>query len=281
MPGARIASLHVYPVKGARGLAVDAATAAVTGLTVAGVADREWMVVDVQGRFVSQREIPALALVVPTVDDDVLTLGSEEHGDVSIPLSRRHERAREVTVWRSQVRGFDEGDDVAYWLSQRLAMPVRLVRFDRGKPRPSNRDYVGDSGAHTFFSDGYPLLVIGAASLDDLNDRLGDRGEAELPMNRFRPNVVVDGLDPYDEDHVDTLTIGELVLRMVKPCVRCQVTTTDQATAVVGREPLPTLATYRYDERFDGVKFGMNAIVAAGAGGTIAVGDAAVAELRF
>ena len=281
MPGARIAALHVYPVKGARGLALDAATAAVTGLQVAGVADREWMVVDAQGRFLSQREVPALALVVPTVDDDVLTLGSAEHGDVSIPLSHPHGGAREVTVWRSQVRGYDEGDDVAYWLSERLGMPARLVRFDRGRQRFSNRDYVGDSGAHTFFADGYPVLVIGAASLDDLNDRLGDKGEPALPMNRFRPNVVVDGLDAYDEDHVDTLTVGEVVLRMVKPCVRCQVTTTDQETAVVGREPLPTLATYRYDERFEGVKFGMNAIVAAGAGGTIAVGDAAVAELKF
>src|SRR5690242_10268416 len=99
MAGARIASLHVYPVKGARGLALEAATAAVTGLQVAGVADREWMVVDAQGRFVSQREVPALALVVPTVDDDVLTLGSDEHGDVAIPLAQPHERAREVTVW--------------------------------------------------------------------------------------------------------------------------------------------------------------------------------------
>jgi uncharacterized protein YcbX len=230
---------------------------------------------------VSQREVPALALVVPTVDDDVMTLGSEAHGDVSIPLTPPHDRARDVTVWRSHVRGFDEGDDVAYWLSQRLAMPVRLVRFDRSRARACNADYVGDSGAHTLFADGYPLLVIGAASLDDLNERLGDKGEPDLPMNRFRPNVVVDGLDPYDEDHLDTLTIGEVVLRMVKPCVRCQVTTTDQATGVVGREPLPTLATYRYDERFEGVKFGMNAIVAAGAGGTIAIGDDARAEIKF
>ena len=265
MPSARIASLHVYPVKGARGLDLEAATAATTGLAVAGVADREWMVVDAQGRFVSQRECPALALVVPGVDDDVLTLSD----------------ARDVTVWRSEVRGFDEGDHVAYWLSQRLSMPVRLVRFDRSKPRPSNPDYVGDSGAHTFFADGYPVLVIGASSLADLNARLGEKGETALPMNRFRPNVVVEGLDAYEEDHLDTLTIGEVVLRMVKPCVRCQVTTTDQETGVVGREPLPTLATYRHAERFGGVKFGMNAIVAAGAGGTIAVDDDARADFRF
>lgn len=280
MAAARIASLHVYPVKGARGLDVEAATTATTGLAVAGVADREWMVVDAQGRFVSQREAPALALVVPLVDDGVLTL-SDARSEIALSLSARHDAARTVTVWRSHVRGFDEGDDVAYWLSQRLAMPVRLVRFDRSRMRECNPDYVGDSGAHTFYADGYPVLVIGAASLADLNERLGAKGEADLPMNRFRPNVVVDGLDPYDEDHLDTLTIGEVVLRMVKPCVRCQVTTTDQATAAVGREPLPTLATYRYDERFEGVRFGMNAIVAAGAGGTIATGDAARADFSF
>jgi len=281
MTDARIASLFVYPVKGARGLAVDAATAAVTGLRVAGVADREWMVVDAEGRFLTQREHPALALIVPAVDDDVLTLGADGHGEVAIPLAGSHGTAREVTVWRSHVRGFDEGDDVAYWLAGRLGVDVRLVRFDRRKARACNPDYVGDSGAHTFYADGYPVLVIGSASLDDLNGRLAEKGELELPMNRFRPNVVVEGLDPYDEDHLDTLAIGEVVLRMVKPCVRCQVTTTDQETAQVGREPLPTLAMYRQDDAFGGVKFGMNAVVAAGEGGTIAVGDAAVGELRF
>lgn len=281
MPDARIAALFVHPLKGARGIAVDAASVATTGLEVAGAGDREWMVVDAAGRFVSQREAPALALVVPGIDDDVLTLGAPDHPEVWIPLARERGPAREVTVWRSHVRGFDEGDDAARWLSERLGRAVRLVRFDRGMRRRCNADYVGDSGAHTLYADGYPVLVIGTASLADLNERLAARGEPALPMNRFRPNVVVEGLAPYDEDHLDTLAIGEVVLRMVKPCTRCQVTTTDQATAEVGHEPLPTLATYRYDERFEGVKFGMNAIVAAGAGGTLAVDDTASAQFRF
>jgi len=281
VPDARIASLHLYPVKGARGLPLEAATVATTGLTAAGVGDREWMVVDPDGRFLTQREIPALALVAPAVDDGVLTLEAPEQVPVSIALDGGHARARDVTVWRSHVRGFDEGDDVAAWLSAHLRRPARLVRFDRSKARDCNRDYVGKSGAHTLFADGYPILVIGAASLADLNERLAAKGEPALPMNRFRPNVVIDGLEAYDEDHVDTLCVGELALRMVKPCTRCQVTTTDQATATVGREPLPTLATYRYDERLSGVCFGMNAIVAAGSGSTIAIDDVARAELRF
>jgi uncharacterized protein YcbX len=278
---ARIAGLYVYPVKGARGLAIDAASAAATGLSVAGVADREWMVIQPDGRFLTQRELPRLALVIPQVDDDVLTLGTGERAAVAIPLRPPHGAAREVTVWRSHVRGFDEGDDAARWLSAHLDCDVRLVRFDRSKQRDCNPDFVGDSGAHTLFADGYPVLVIGAASLDDLNERLGAAGEDALPMNRFRPNIVLDDLPAYDEDHLDTLAIGEVVLRMVKRCIRCQVTTTDQDTAVVGREPLPTLAGYRYDERLEGVAFGMNAIVAQGVGGTVAVGDAADVRYRF
>jgi len=281
VPDARIASLHLYPVKGARGLPLEAATVATTGLTAAGVGDREWMVVDPEGRFLTQREIPTLALVAPTVDDGVLTLEAPHQVPVSIPLDGKHARARDVTVWRSHVRGFDEGDDVAAWLFAHLRTPARLVRFDRSKARSCNPDYVGKSGAHTLFADGYPILVIGAASLVDLNERLAAKGEPALPMNRFRPNVVIEGLEPYDEDHVDTLCVGELALRMVKACTRCQVTTTDQASASVGREPLPTLATYRYDERLSGVCFGMNAIVASGSGSTIAVDDVARADLRF
>ena len=281
MADARIAALFVYPVKGARGVPVASATAAVTGLVAAGVGDREWMVVDPSGRFVTQREIPALALVAPRVDDGKLTLHAPGQGPIAVALDRTGEDAREVTVWRSHVRGFDEGDEVAAWLSSHLARDVRLVRFDRSKARRCNPDYVGRSGAHTLFADGYPLLVIGTASLDDLNERLAAKGEGALPMNRFRPNLVVDGLDAYDEDHLDTLAVGDVLLRMVKPCIRCQVTTTDQATARVGREPLPTLATYRYDERLQGVKFGMNAIVAAGAAGTLAVGGTASAQFAF
>jgi len=281
VPDARIASLFIYPLKGARGIALEAATVAVTGLTVAGVGDREWMVVDPDGQFVSQRETPALALIAPSVDDGVLTLEADGQVPTSIALDHGRASAREVTVWRSKVRGFDEGDDVAAWLSSHLGRAVRLVRFDRSKARQCNPDYVGESGAHTLFADGYPILVIGDASLDDLNERLGAKGEPPLPMNRFRPNVVIEGLDAYDEDHVDTLTLGELALRMVKPCTRCQVTTTDQETAAVGREPLPTLAAYRYDERLAGVVFGMNAIVASGSGTTLAVDDTARVDFRF
>jgi uncharacterized protein YcbX len=158
---------------------------------------------------------------------------------------------------------------------------LRLVRFDPAHRRLCNPVYAGDSGAHTAFADGYPLLVIGEASLADLNDRLADEGTPRLPMNRFRPNIVLAGLEAYDEDHVDTLAAGGVVMKIVKPCARCQITTTDQDTGHVGIEPLRTLGAYRMDERAGGVTFGMNAIVVAGEGRTLAAGMEIEASFAF
>lgn len=249
------------------------------GLAFAGAGDREWMVVDRDGRFLTQREHPALALVRTELRDEALTLRADGASPLRIPLEARERASSEVVVWRSRVRGFDEGPIAGDWLSARLGAAVRLVRFDRSLPRPCNEAYAGDSGAHTLFADGYPLLVVGSASLDELNARLDERGAPSLPMDRFRPNLVLDGLDAHAEDHLDTITIAAVTLRLVKPCTRCQVTTTDQATGAVGVEPLRTLAGYRTDDRFGGVTFGMNAIVVGE--GAIAVGDAARVEYRF
>jgi uncharacterized protein YcbX len=278
---ARIAALHLYPLKGGRGLALDAASVHTTGLAHASIADREWMAVDREGRFITQGETPRLALIETRIERDALVLGTEDAPALHVDARARTGPACDVVVWRSDVRGHDEGDEAARWLSAQLRRPARLVRFDRTKIRPCNTDYVGDSGAHTLFADGYPVLMIGSASLADLNARLARSGEGALPMNRFRPNIVLDGLEPYDEDHIDTLSVGPVTLKLVKPCIRCQVTTTDQATATVGIEPLPTLAGYRHDAQLGGVKFGMNAIVTHGAGATLRAGTDVTFAYRF
>ena len=281
MTGVRVASLHVYPVKGCRGIAVQRADVAETGFATAQVLDREWMVTDPDGLLVTQREVPELALVDVAVDDDALQLSVPHAAPLRLPLRTVGAHRRPVTVWRSTVIGIDSGDAAAAWLSAWLRMPVRLHRFDRAGMRACNADYAGESGAHTLFADGYPLLIIGAASLADLNARLASRGIAALPMNRFRPNLVLDGLPAYDEDHVDTIAIGDVELKCVKPCVRCQVTTTDQATARTGLEPLRTLGEYRMNDGLGGVTFGMNAIIVRGAGSTVAVDASAAIEYRF
>ncbi|MEP7329363.1 MAG: MOSC N-terminal beta barrel domain-containing protein [Betaproteobacteria bacterium] len=280
MSGTHIASLHVYPVKGCRGLAPTTAQMTATGLATHGAGDREWMIVDRAGHFITQRELPRLALIEITAGDVGLTLRVPDAGPVSIPYVSVGPSI-DVDVWRHHGRGIDAGDTAASLLSTWLDEAVRLVRFDRAAPRACNVEFAGDSGAQTLFADGYPLLVVGAASLADLNARLVARGEFVLPMNRFRPNIVLAGLPTFDEDHLDTITMGAVTLRMVKPCVRCVVTTTDQATVQIGMEPLRTLGEYRMNERFGGVTFGMNAIVTAGAGHTLSCGDGADVTYRF
>jgi uncharacterized protein YcbX len=278
MTRARIAGLSVYPVKACRGLDLPRVQVAPTGLATEGVRDRGWMVVDAGGRFVTQREAPELALVRTAVRDGRLSLDVPGTGPV---VPEADGPAIGVTVWRSNVRGVDAGHACARALSAHLGREVRMVRFDDALPRPCNPDWVGASGATTLFADGYPVLVIGRASLDDVNARLAAKGFPALPMNRFRPNVVLDGLEPYDEDHLDTITAGEVTLKLVKPCTRCEVTTTDQETAHRNLEPLRTLATYRQNDRAGGVTFGMNAIVVAGAGASLAVGEPVDVAFRF
>jgi uncharacterized protein len=239
------------------------------------------MVVDRRFRFVTQRERPRLALIETHALNGRLTLSAANAGAIELPDSSKADSSHEVVVWQSKVRGFDAGDPAAQWISSVLGAELRIMRFDHSRPRMCNPDYAGDSGAHTMFSDGYPILVIGEASLADLNGRLRAKGADPLPMNRFRPNVVIDGLDPYEEDHLDTIESDGVILRLVKPCVRCKVTTTDQSSGRVGFEPLPTLSTYRRNDALAGVMFGMNAIVVEGQNRRLALQRTATVRHKF
>ena len=273
-----VSALHVYPVKSCRGISPGRVTLTPHGVALDGVRDREWMIVDTHGRFVTHRELPRMATIDVRATDAGIAL-CVPGSDPVVPVAS--EAAVDVTVWHASVRGRDGGDAVASALSDYLGRKLRLVRFDDTKPRLVNPDYAGTTGATTLYADGYPVLVTGEASLDELNTRLDSRGIPGVPMDRFRPNVVVDGLDAFDEDHVDTLAIGDVVLKLVKPCTRCEITTTDQRTGRRSDEPLRTLASYRHDDRLAGIRFGMNAIVLRGEGSSIGVGDAVEATFRF
>lgn len=281
----RISALNVYPVKSCAGIGVASARVGARGLAAATPAghagDREWMIVDRDGIFVTQREYPALALVHTSVESGALVLTTAGKTPLPVSLDAHRAESREVVVWKSRVPAFDEGDAVARWLSSVLGADVRLVRFDSSHERRCNPVFAGDSGAHTAFADGYPLLVIGDASLAELNGRLAASGSPALPMNRFRPNIVLSGLEAFDEDHVDTLHAGGVTMKLVKPCTRCQITTTDQSSAAVGIEPLQTLGRYRMNERLGGVAFGMNAIIVAGVGRALSVGTDVEASFAF
>jgi uncharacterized protein YcbX len=255
----------VYPIKGCRGIALDRATIGATGLRW----DRHWMLVRPDGRFVTQREYPQLARVMPELRADTLRVSMLGSGECEVPLEYSG-AALSVVVWRDRVRGIDCGDHAAAWFSRIASTPLRLVAFDPVVPRLSNRAYAGDVEARTEFSDGYAVLVTSEESLADLNARLP---VAPLPMNRFRPNVVVRGGEAYGEDRWRGFAIGAARLRGVKPCTRCVVTTTDQDSGVVqGEEPLRTLKAYRFNRDLLGVTFGQNAIVLSGAGTEISVG---------
>lgn len=274
--------LFSYPVKGMRGVALGATMMATTGTQH----DRRWMLVDPRqtpAQFLSQRELPAMATLEASVNaQGELTLSLSGGAPIHIH-GADYATVRTVKVWNFETLAEDAGDDAADWCARALARPmgsVRLVRFDTARTRLCNAAYAGDSGAHTWFADGYPVLVANAASLDDLNARIVTRGGQRLPMDRFRPNLVVHGLPAWDEDFVDTLTIGAVVLKLVKPCVRCLVTTTDQQSGHrLGSEPLDTLSTFRNDADFGGVTFGWNAIVVTA--GAIRTGASVRAAYRF
>ena len=256
-----IAGLYVYPVKSCRGTEIEESLLLDTGLEH----DREWMVVTPDGRFLTQREEPRLALVDVDLDPRRLRLASTGQGSVEVSVESRGPSV-DVVVWRDRCRALDEGDVAAGWLSGMLGRAVRLVRFDAAGRRPCDPAWTGGVAAHSRFADGFPLLAISRASLDDLNARL----PRPLPLNRFRPNLVLDGLPPYGEDRMGDLVAEGLRLRAVKPCTRCRITTTDQQTAVVDPdEPLRTLKAYRWNARLHGIAFGQNVIVVEGAGTTL------------
>jgi hypothetical protein len=259
-----LAELYVHPVKSCRGIAVDSCVLLHAGLEH----DREWMVVTPEGRFLTQREWPRLALVVPRLEADRLVLSVQGLTDLHVPYEE-HGEPLEVVVWRDRCRALDAGDAAGEWFSGFLGRPARLVRFDRAQRRLSDPAWAGDTQAVTRFSDGYALLAISRASLDDLNARL----PAPLPVDRFRPNLVLEGLPPYGEDDLRDFRIGDMRLRGVKPCTRCVVTTTHQGTGQVeSDEPLRTLRSYRWNAELRGVTFGQNVIVVGAAGGRLARG---------
>lgn len=262
-----LSALYVYPVKSCRGTAVQRAVVTAAGFEH----DREWMVVTPAGRFLTQRELPRLALVEPSLEPDALRLAAPGAPPLRVPLEAAGEPL-EVTVWRDRCLARDQGDAAAGWLTSFLGREARLVRFDPARHRYSDAEWTGEMRAQTRFSDGYALLALSDASLADLNSRLPQ----PLPMERFRPSLVLDGLPPYGEDELVDFWVGDAVhLRVVKPCTRCVVTTTDQRTgAVAGDEPLRTLRTYRWNAQLRGITFGQNVIVIAGGGAVLEVGQA-------
>jgi uncharacterized protein len=262
-----LSCLYVYPIKSCAGISLESAELSATGL----VHDRRWMLVDEAGEFMSQRAHPRMALVCTHLSGEHLIASAPDMPDLRIPLHQENDNAIDVNVWGDTNRGALVGEEADSWFREFLAFQCRLGRKPDDDTRLVDSIYARN-GDQVGFADGFAFLLISEASLEDLNSKLDD----PLPMNRFRPNFVVEGCDPYAEDEWGHVRIGDVPFRVAEPCPRCAITTTDQDTAARGKEPLRTLATYR---KFGGeVFFGRNLIH--DALGTVRVGDPVETALR-
>jgi uncharacterized protein YcbX len=255
----RIQSLHIYPLKSGRVIDLQHSRIGPRGLEH----DRAWMLVTAAGRFVTQRSHRTLALLCATPDDSGITLEHPRAGSVRIErpglMATSPADLRQVMVWKREIGAIDAGEAAAEFASAVLGEPARIV-----------------AGESDHFADGYPLLVCTQASLDDLNRRLPEA----LPMSRFRPNIVLSGASPWQEDHIRQLRIGGLRLKLLKACTRCVMTGIDQVTGEKGLSPLPILREFRFDENVGGVTFGWNARLEGSVGGVLRVGDLVEAQER-
>ena len=245
-----ISTLIYYPIKACRGFEVESASVERMGLQH----DRRMMVVKPDGGFLTQREFPRLALVMPKLNDSTLELSAPGYDSIQLGIQTTG-MPISVDVWKSKdIQAIDQGEDAAGWFSDWLGSPVRLVHIADGYRRRVNESYAVNEDDHTGFADGYPILLTSEEGLEDLNARL----ESPVPMNRFRPNVVVRGGQPFAEDTWNRIRAGSVEMAVVKPCARCVVTTIDKETLERSKEPLKTLGRYR--KHALGAIFGQNVI---------------------
>jgi len=277
-----IARLFIYPVKSCAGIEVQEALLTEAGLDL----DRAWMVVDAQGMFLTQRELPRMALIRPQLKSAEMVLRAPGMLALHVGIDTVEAPAT-VTIWRDTVPAWDMGAVAAQWFTDFLGRPCRLVRFDPDYRRMSSMEWTGGVEALNQFSDGFPVLVASEASVQELNDRLSAAGHGAVGIERFRPNVVLGGVEAHDEDRVDLVRVdggpaGEIHLQHVKPCGRCPIPDIDPATADINPEVGTTLRAYRQDRRLNGaITFGMNAIVRQGAGQMLRVAQPVAADLSF
>ena len=231
-----LSGLYVYPIKSMGGIPLEAWDVDGRGLRY----DRRWMLVDEEGWFISQRELPRMALISVRIDPAHLVVNAPGMSSLQLPLGPTTGETIPARIWDDVVEVSPVAEDADRWFGEFLGVRCSLVSLPDESVRPVDPDY-GEAGDQVGLADGFPFLLISEASLADLNARL----EHPLPMNRFRPNLVIGGCEPFAEDGWNLVRIGQITLRVVKPCARCRITTVDQRTATTSKEPLRTLARFR------------------------------------
>ena len=264
MSAVTVQELNVYPLKSARGIPRTRVRLAATGFEW----DRHWLVIREDGTFLTQRTHPLLTHISTELTRDGLVLTADGIDPLRLPF-RPLGAERPVRIWKDACHGLDQGDTAAAWVSAVLGeAALRVVRAPLTPDRRASPEFAGPHPHPIAFPDAFPLLICNRASLDDLNARLPEG----LPMERFRPSVVLQGLPPFAEDRIASLEIGPVVLALVKPCTRCIIPSTDQSTGIRGLDPLPVLKTFRFDRKLLGVTFGENAVIARGVGEFLELG---------
>jgi uncharacterized protein YcbX len=255
-----ISQLYIYPIKSLGGIPVNSAQVTSRGFKY----DRRWMLVDGQNRFLTQREHPTMALIKTAIEVDGLLVSHHLYGSIKVPYIYNYPAKQNVTIWDDTTTGAYISDDIDHWFSTVLDLKCRLVYMPDDTEREVDQRYA-QPGMITSFADAYPFLLIGQASLDDLNSRLPE----PLPMDRFRPNIVLAGGAAFEEDVMNHITIAGINFYGAKLCSRCVMTTINQQTGVKAKEPLKTLAAYRSKDKK--ILFGQN-LVHQGEG-IVTVGD--------
>ncbi len=270
----KLSEIYIYPVKSLGGIRLENANITTRGLEN----DRRFMLVDANGRFLSQREHPQLAIFQTEIEGDLLKITNKKNGNyikISVQYSLNHKvtKSLNVQIWDDETSAIEVSNEASNWFTQALGIPTRLVYMPEESKRKTDAQYSLTGEEITSFSDGYPILIIGQSSLDDLNNRLGN----PVNINRFRPNFVFTDGEPFEEDAWHEFTVGNVRFFGVKPCPRCIMTTIDQETGEKkGKEPLLTLNKYR--KAGNRILFGQNVLISQL--GTVSVGDNVTVKSR-
>ncbi|MEN9868816.1 MAG: hypothetical protein RL748_4406 [Pseudomonadota bacterium] len=280
-----ITALTLYPIKSCGSIHLSEAQLSDAGLNSELIYDREWMVIDEHGIALTQRTHPKMALIQPRFKADMLELRAPGMLALELALDLPDPAAtpsRMVQVWDDTMLAFDCGDLCATWFSRALDTECRLVRFHVDAKRLAKREWTGSIEAPTLFADGFPLLLVSQASLDDLNQKLVAQGRDPIPMDRFRPNIVISDCAAFEEDYAAEFISGDIMIKPVKPCSRCNLPAVDQSTGEFGPDPMDILQTYRANPIIDDrISFGMNCVLLSGQGQSLKVGQTLEMNLAF
>ncbi len=244
----RVKSLHIYPIKSLQGISITSAQLCDYGFEY----DRQWMLIDTEHTFISQRTVPLMATLKTEINGNSLIVSNKD-SSITLDLNKQSESNIEVTIWRDTVQASTEAEEINEWFSQQLNTPCQLVKLAIDQKRLVDPTFA-HSKETVGFADAYPLLIVAQSNIDLLNSKL----EQPIDMNRFRPNIVIDGLSAHEEDKLHSIIINDIEIKLVKPCDRCTVPAVDQETGVKRPDVLRMLLTYRQFNKL--IYFGMNGL---------------------